>query len=76
MQIEVKLYGDAKKYAPGGQGQFQMTLKPGATLKDALHALAIPRDRYTSLVNGRRADDDVQMKDGDTLVSFPLVSGG
>jgi molybdopterin converting factor small subunit len=76
MQIEVKLYGDAKKHAPGEKAQFQMTLQPGATLKDALHALAIPSERYTSLINGRRADDDVLLKDGDTLVSFPLVSGG
>jgi molybdopterin converting factor small subunit len=76
MHIEVKIYGDVKRYAPGHQTQFQLTLKPGATLKDALVELAIPGDRCTALINGRRADDDVLMKDGDALVFIPLVSGG
>ena len=76
MQIEVKIYGDVKRYAPGEQTRFHLTLKPGATLEDALCELAIPGDRCTALLNGRRADDDVQLKDGDILVFIPFLSGG
>ena len=76
MQIEVKLYGEVKRHAPGDQTQFQLTLKPGATLEDALRELAIPKGRYIALINGRRAADEAPFKDGDTLVLIPPISGG
>ena len=76
MQIEVKLYGDAKKYAPGQRTQFQLALKPGATLEDALHELAISEGRFTALINGRRADTHASLKTGDVLVFIPFLAGG
>jgi molybdopterin converting factor small subunit len=76
MQIDVKLYGDLKKYAPGEQTDFVLTLKPGATLGDALKMVSIPMDRYVSLINGRRATTEARIEDGDILVLFPPISGG
>ena len=76
MKIDVKLYGDLKKYAPGEQTDFVLTLKPGATLGDALKMVSIPMDCYVSLINGCRATTEARIEDGDILVLFPPISGG
>jgi len=76
MQIDVKLYGDLKKFAPGGQTDFVLTLNSGATLGDVLKMVSIPMDRCVSLINGRRATIEAPIEDGDILVLFPPVSGG
>ena len=76
MQIDVKLYGDLKKFAPGGQTDFVLTLNSGATLGDVLKMVSIPMDRCVSLINGRRATIAAPIEDGDLLVLFPPVSGG
>jgi molybdopterin converting factor small subunit len=76
MQIDVKLYGDLKKYAAGGQTNFVLTLNSGATLGDALKMASIPMDRCVSLINGRRATIEAPVKNGDILVLFPPISGG
>lgn len=76
IEINVRLYGAFKKYAPGDQTDFMMVLEPGATLGDVLGKLSIPEDAHVALVNGRRITHDVQFEGGDTLVLFPPVSGG
>lgn len=76
MQIDVKLYGDIKKYAPGDQTNFKLSLDPGATLADALAVLNIPEGIHVSLVNGRRVPQNTPLENGSVLVSFPIVSGG
>ena len=76
MQIDVKLYGDLKKFAPGEQTNFVLTLNPGATLGDALKMVSIPMDRCVSLINGRRSNTEAPIEDGDVIVLFPPISGG
>lgn len=76
MQINVKLYGELKNYAPNDQTDFILKIEPGATLKDVLNMLSIPIDSHVSLIKGRRVANDVKLKKGDTLVLFPPVSGG
>jgi molybdopterin converting factor small subunit len=74
--LALELYGDLKKYAPGEQGHFTLTLKPGATLGEVFQNLSMPEGRQVSLINGRRAIPETRFKDGDTLVLFPPISGG
>jgi molybdopterin converting factor small subunit len=76
MQIDVKLYGDLKKFAPGGRTNFVLTLNSGATLGDVLKMVSIPMDRCVSLINGRRATTDAVIAESDILVLFPPISGG
>jgi molybdopterin converting factor small subunit len=76
MRIEVKLYGDLKKYAPGGSNQFSLSLDPGATLGCVNRMLSIPKGDHVSLIIGRRSDQDATIADGDTLVFMPQISGG
>ena len=76
IEINVRLYGSLKKYAPGDQTDFMLVLEPGTTLGDVLCKLSIPEDSHVALVNGRRIANDVQFENGITLVLFPPVSGG
>jgi sulfur carrier protein ThiS len=76
IEINVRLYGALKKYAPGDQTDFMLVLEPGTTLGDVLCKLSIPEDSHVALVNGRRIANDVQFENGVTLVLFPPVSGG
>lgn len=76
MRIDVKLYGELKKYAPGDKTAFVLTLKRGATLQDVLKSLCIPDEHHVSLINGRRAHQTTRFDGGDTLVMFPPISGG
>ncbi len=76
MRIEVRLYGDLKKYAPGDQPQFALRLEPGATVDDICRMLAISEGHHITLINGRRSGTDATVANGDTLVFMPLISGG
>lgn len=76
MRIDIKLYGDLKKYAPSGASQFSMTVPPGTTLADFHAMLAIPAGAHTSLINGRRADREARLEEGDTVVLMPPLAGG
>jgi molybdopterin converting factor small subunit len=76
IEINVRLYGALKKYAPGDQTDFMLVLEPGTTLGDVLCKLSIPEDSHVALVSGRRIANDVQFENGATLVLFPPVSGG
>ncbi len=76
MRIDIKLYGDLKKYAPSGLSQFSMTVPPGTTLAAIHAALAIPGDSHISLINGRRADQKIAVEEGDTIVLMPPIAGG
>lgn len=76
MRIEMKLYGDLKKYAPGGLSQFSMTVPPATTLAQIHAMLAVPVDVHISLVNGRRTDREARLNEGDTIVLMPPMAGG
>jgi molybdopterin converting factor small subunit len=76
MYINIKLYGDMKKYAPGDQNEFELLIDPGATFQDILNQFSIQGKGYVSLVNGRRIDQTYRFNDKDTLVLFPEISGG
>ena len=76
IEINVRLFGEFKKHAPGDQTDFMLALEPGATLGDVLGKLSIPENAHVALVNGRRIAHDVQFESGDTLVLFPPLSGG
>jgi sulfur carrier protein ThiS len=76
MRIDIKLYGDLKKYAPSGPSQFSMTVPPATTLADILAMLAIPGNLHISLVNGRRTEREVRLEEGDTIVLMPPLAGG
>jgi molybdopterin converting factor small subunit len=55
-----------------------LTLPPVSTLADLLSALAIKPDQEATLlvINGRTADPEQALKDGDEVHLIPALSGG
>ena len=77
MMIQVKMFAAFQQYAPDGQKEFCLELKPGATAERTVSGLGLPLDLpQVVLVNGRRVAPETVFKDGDTLTLFPLMEGG
>ena len=77
MDIQIKLYGDLVKYAPGKENVFIMTLPPPVTIASVLADLNLSAEQaFTVLLNGRREDPSMNIKPGSTLVLMPEISGG
>ncbi len=77
MNVEVKLYGFFKRYAPDEQREFNLDLPAETTVEELLVLLKIPLDLdRVLLVNGRRSEPQVVMAPGDTIVIFSPLTGG
>jgi len=74
MQITVKLFATLRK------GRFKVSsleLVPGTEVGQVADQLKIPREDLALIfVNGRDAELDHVLKEGDTLSLFPPVGGG
>jgi len=80
MQITIRLLASYRRYLPEGHDHragFLRQFPGGATAGEVLATLPIPRDDpFTCLVNGRHAELDQELHDGDALALFPAVGGG
>ena len=77
MNVHVSLFANLRDYSPGGEGSFDLRLDSGATIADLMAALHIPPVvQAVILVNGRRADFDTVLNDGDSVTLFPPMEGG
>jgi len=75
LRVKIKLYGASA----GGleKSELELELPENATTQDAVNQLPV-RDRvYLYVVReGMRLSQDARLRDGDTLVVFPPVTGG
>lgn len=75
MKVKIKLYGASA----GGleKSELELDLREDATTQDAVNHLPV-RDRvYLYVVrDGMRLSQDARLRDGDTLLVFPPVTGG
>ncbi len=80
MQVTIHLLVSYRRYLPAahrGSGKYSEDIAPGTRVRDILGGLAIPPDDPgTCLVNGRHAELDQELQDGDVLTIFPAVGGG
>ncbi len=79
MKIEIALYATLSKYLPPGTDQRKATIaaRDGATAREVMLQLGIPQE-YPNiiLVNGKQANPETVLKDGETLAVFPPLAGG
>ncbi|SHI53166.1 Molybdopterin converting factor, small subunit [Dethiosulfatibacter aminovorans DSM 17477] len=74
MKITVKLFATLRE---NREKVAIHDIDEGTTPKDIIEGLDIPlKDVAIIMVNGRRVDEDAEMKDGDVLALFPPVGGG
>jgi sulfur-carrier protein len=79
MNVEVALYATLSKHLPPGSGQRKalITAREGATVREIMLQLGIPQEHpNVLLVNGKQANPDTILKDGETLAVFPPLAGG
>jgi molybdopterin synthase sulfur carrier subunit len=80
MEITVRLLASYRRFLPGehdADAGYRYRIAPGSRVGDVLAGLPIPpSDPYTFLVNGRHAERDQPLAEGDVLSVFPAAGGG
>ena len=77
MKVTVQLYATLRKYGPPQEGAFPVDLVEGDRVARVLEILGISTDvEKVILVNGRPAEQDSVLGEGDKVVLFPPVAGG
>jgi molybdopterin converting factor small subunit len=79
MKVEVALYATLSRYLPPGSVQRKAVIaaRDGATAREIMLQLGIPQEYPNILqVNGKQANPDTALKEGDTLAIFPPLAGG
>ena len=79
MQVEIALYATLSKYLPPGAEQRKavIAVRDSATAREIMLQLGIPQEYPNILqVNGKQANPDTVLKEGDTLAIFPPLAGG
>ncbi len=83
MRIEVRFYANLGRYVTGGStdgsddGTVTLETTAGSTVADVLRRIGVPDDVETTvLIDGRHAQPDSLVGDGNHLDVFPPMSGG
>ena len=74
MQLEIKLFASLQKFMPE---QERIEWEDGCRVSDLLARIGIsPSEVAIVLVNGRHAQLDQKLHDGETVAFFPPIAGG
>ena len=74
-RIRLRLLATLERFQPGGAGELELS-GPGR-ISDLVGSLGIPEGTgRVVLVNGRLAQEDRVLAEGDEVVMFPPVEGG
>lgn len=77
MKVEVELFATLRKYGGGQEGVFPADLADGDRVLRVIELLGIPLEvERVILVNGRPANLESVLNEGDKVVIFPPVAGG
>lgn len=78
MKIEVKLFATFAFYLPEtSAGSRTLEVTTGSTVRQVVTLLGVPDGMPAIiLVNGRDADPEQVLEDGDVLAMFPPLAGG
>jgi sulfur carrier protein ThiS len=80
MRITVHIYSYLRSYLPAGEKsvlQKEWEMPEGATIKQALEKLKLPKEvRTTVLVNSNSVDQATVLKEGDVIHILPQMGGG
>ena len=77
MRVTVELQAYLEQYSPDGQAVFEYTLPDDATVQTLVRKLKVPEEMAGVIViNGRSADFDNPLQDGDKVIFIPPLAGG
>ena len=74
MEIEVRLFASLRKYA---NSKDKIELEDDAKVSDFIERIGVPPSEVAIiLVNGRHAQEDQRLHDGEAVSLFPAIAGG
>jgi len=80
MIIEAKIFSSLRHYLPISErllGGGKWDIPEGSTVAQVLIMLNLPGNEIkTILINGRKANMETVLKEGDVLAVFPIIMGG
>ncbi len=79
MNINLALFAYLSQYQPdgqGGRGARSIEIDEGMTIDGLIEQLGLPDGPRIVFVNGRHAEDERVLSEGDRLAIFPPVAGG
>ena len=75
LNIKLKLYATLARFEP--QGAEYYAIPVGTTVDRLVDRLSLPRQEVKLIfINGRKAQSDKELQDGDRIGIFPPVGGG
>lgn len=79
MKINVALFAHLAAHQPDGRGGRHpraFDFDEGTSVTDVVSYLDLPDEPRVVFINGRHADEDQVLSDGDRLAIFPPIAGG
>lgn len=77
MQVEVRIFGNLRKFVEGSENLLTIVLDQDATVGDLLKTLGIPLEKAKLIfVNARQAKAGYGLQEGDRVGIFPPSGGG
>jgi molybdopterin converting factor small subunit len=79
MQVGIKLWGRIAYYLPEARGKFSLkkSFDGEKSVQEVVEELRLPKDlQFIITVNGRVAEGDYVLEDGDEIALFTPSSGG
>lgn len=77
MEVTAEFIGWINRYISLDDSRITLTLSTGSTIRCVLNQLNIPVELVQNiLLNGKHADLDNHLKDGDLIQFMPLICGG
>lgn len=77
MIIEIRLYASLRKYSEQVSGVLNAEVPEGTSAQDVIEMLGIDSNEIKMImVNGKNAENDAMLNEGDRIGLFPPVGGG
>ena len=77
MIVRVRCFTGMRRFAPDGRSEFDIELDAGASVADLFNRLGVlVGTDVIAAVNGRRADREAALHNGDAAVLFTPMEGG
>ena len=74
MKLDIRLFASLRKFQPQLE---RVRLTDGATVRDFIEKAEIPLSEVAVvMVNGRHAELEQQLHDGEAVAVFPPIAGG
>ena len=75
--VHIKLFSTLRRFARGGETEFDLAWTEGMTAQDLLDHLGIPDSaERVILINSRYNTETAPINPGDLVVLFPPMTGG